>query len=43
MRRYTAVLEYEPEAQAYAVVVPALPGCTSQRDTVEEALADDRR
>ena len=42
MRRYTVVLEYDPEAQAYAVVVPALPGCTSQGDTVEEALAAAR-
>jgi predicted RNase H-like HicB family nuclease len=42
MRRYTVILEYDPEARAYSVVVPALPGCTSQGDTVEEALANAR-
>jgi predicted RNase H-like HicB family nuclease len=40
MRRYTVVLEYDPEAQAYSVVVPTLPGCTSQGDTVDEALTN---
>ena len=40
MRRYTVVLEYDAEAPGYSVVVPALPGCTSQGETVEEALAN---
>jgi len=40
MRRYTVILEYDPDAQAYAVTVPALPGCTSQGATIEEALAN---
>lgn len=40
MRRYTVVLEYDPEADAYSVTVPALPGCTSQGATVGEALAN---
>jgi antitoxin HicB len=40
MRHYTAILEYDPEAGAYSVTVPALPGCTSQGVTVEEALAN---
>jgi len=39
MRRYTIILEYDPEAGSYAVTVPALPGCTSQGDTIEEAIA----
>lgn len=38
MRRYTVVLEWDPKAPGYSVVVPALPGCTSQGATVEEAL-----
>lgn len=40
MRRYTVVLEYDPDARAYSVTVPALPGCTSQGETVEEALTN---
>jgi predicted RNase H-like HicB family nuclease len=39
LRRYTVVLEWDPEAPGYSVVVPALPGCTSQGQTVEEALS----
>ncbi len=42
MRRYTVVLEYGAEAKAYAVTVPALPGCTSQGDSVEDALGNVR-
>jgi antitoxin HicB len=40
MREYTVILEWDPDAQAYAAIVPALPGCTSQGRTVEEALAN---
>lgn len=40
MKRYTVILDYDPEVQAYAVTVPALPGCTSQGPSVEEALAN---
>ena len=40
VRRYTVILEYDPEATAYSVTVPALPGCTSQGATVEDALAN---
>jgi len=42
MRRYTVVLEFDPEVGSYAVIVPALPGCTSEGRTVEEALANAR-
>ncbi|MBI5563173.1 MAG: type II toxin-antitoxin system HicB family antitoxin [Deltaproteobacteria bacterium] len=35
------VLEPSDEG-GYTVVVPALPGCISEGDTVEEALADIR-
>ncbi len=39
--RYTAVLEREPDG-GYVVSVPALPGCVSQGDSREEALANIR-
>jgi antitoxin HicB len=35
--RYTVLLY--PEEGGYSVLVPALPGCVTQGDTVEEALA----
>jgi predicted RNase H-like HicB family nuclease len=37
--RYTLVLEREPEG-GYHVFCPALPGCHSQGDTVDEAIAN---
>lgn len=40
MRRYTVLLQFDPEASAYSVTVPALPGCTSMGATVEEALTN---
>ena len=33
MRPYTVLLEYDPEAAAYSVTVPASPGCTSMGGT----------
>ncbi|MBI2864349.1 MAG: type II toxin-antitoxin system HicB family antitoxin [Chloroflexi bacterium] len=42
MRKYSIILEYDAEANAYSVVVPALPGCTSQGDTIEDAIANAR-
>ena len=38
MRRYTVVLTPEVEDGGYSVSVPALPGCYSQGNTVEDAL-----
>lgn len=38
MRRYVVVLTPESEG-GYSVVVPSLPGCFTEGDTVEEALA----
>jgi predicted RNase H-like HicB family nuclease len=37
--RYTAVLLADPEEDGYTAFVPALPGCVSEGDTLEEALA----
>jgi predicted RNase H-like HicB family nuclease len=39
--RYTVVLEQEQDG-GYVASVPALPGCVSQGDTREEALANIR-
>jgi antitoxin HicB len=41
IRSYNVVLEPSPEG-GYVAVVPALPGCYSQGDTVDEALAGAR-
>ncbi len=38
---YTVVFEQEPDG-GYVVSIPALPGCVSQGDTREEALANIR-
>lgn len=35
-RRYTIVLEPDLEQGGYTVTVPALPGCVTQGETVEE-------
>ena len=40
MGRYTILLY--PEEGGYSVLVPLLPGCATQGDTVEEALANAR-
>jgi predicted RNase H-like HicB family nuclease len=37
--RYPAVVYKEPTG-GYSVICPALPGCHSQGDTLEEALAN---
>ena len=39
--RYTVLLEQEADG-GYIVSVPALPGCVSQGDTRDEALANIR-
>jgi predicted RNase H-like HicB family nuclease len=40
--RYTVVLFPEPEEGGFSVIVPALPGCVTQGDTLEEALTNAR-
>ena len=38
-RHYTIILYPEPEEGGYSVRVPALPGCVTQGETVEECIA----
>ncbi len=40
--RYEVILIPDDEAGGYTVEVPALPGCITEGDTVEEALANAR-
>ncbi len=42
MRRYTILLTPDTEDGGYVVDVPALPGCHTQGDTLEEAIANAR-
>jgi len=42
MRRYTLLLIPDPETGSYTVEVPVLPGCITEGDTVEEAIANAR-
>jgi antitoxin HicB len=37
--RFVVVLEPDHEVGGYNVVVPALPGCFTQGDTIDECLA----
>ena len=37
-RRYTVLLQPDLDEGGYTVTVPALPGCVSEGDTLEEAL-----
>lgn len=37
-RRFKVVLEWDEESGGYTVTVPALPGCITEGDTLEEAL-----
>ncbi len=36
--RYTIVLYPEPEEGGYSVLIPALPGCVTQGETVQECI-----
>lgn len=40
--RYTILLHPDEEQGGYWVTVPALPGCISQGDTLEEAITNAR-
>ena len=37
-RKYTIILEPDTEEGGYTVTVPALPGCITQGDTIEECI-----
>lgn len=39
MTRFTVVLTPEPDGTAWNVTVPALPGCRTWGETIEQALA----
>jgi antitoxin HicB len=38
-RHYTIILHPDPQEGGYTVTVPALPGCITQGETLEEAIA----
>lgn len=38
MRNYTIILEPDFEEGGYTVTVPALPGCITQGETVEQCI-----
>jgi antitoxin HicB len=38
MRKYTIILEPDTEVGGYTVTVPALPGCITQGETVEQCI-----
>lgn len=38
MRTYTIILEPDVEEGGYTVTVPALPGCITQGETVEQCI-----
>lgn len=38
MRQYTIILEPDTEEGGYTVTVPALPGCITQGDTIEQCI-----
>ena len=40
VRGYSVVLEPNDPEEGYTVTVPALPGCVSCGDTVEESLGE---
>ena len=42
MPQYSVVLIPEPEEGGYSVMVPMLPGCHTQGETVAEALTNAR-
>ena len=38
MKKYTLILEPDPEEGGYTVTVPALPGCITQGETIEQCI-----
>ena len=42
MRTYTVILTPDSERGGYTVRVPALPGCNTEGDSLEDALSNAR-
>ena len=42
MKRYSILLIQDPDDGGYTVMVPSLPGCITEGDTREEAMANAR-
>jgi predicted RNase H-like HicB family nuclease len=40
--RYISIIIPDPDDQGYTVTVPALPGCVTQGETLDEAFANAR-
>ncbi len=38
MRKYTIILDPDTEEGGYTVTVPALPGCITQGETIEQCI-----
>ena len=38
--KYTVILEPDDEGNGFTVEVPALPGCITEGDTIEDAMAN---
>ena len=39
VHHYTIILHPDPDEGGYTVTVPALPGCVTQGETIEEAIS----
>ena len=42
MRTYSIVVDPDPDDGGFTVTVPALPGCITQGESIEECLANAR-
>jgi antitoxin HicB len=42
LRKFKVLLEHNEDEEGYTVTVPALPGCITEGNTVEEALENAR-
>lgn len=38
MKQYTIILEPDTEEGGYAVIVPALPGCITQGESIQQCI-----
>ena len=42
LRKFKVIIEYDEDEGGYTVTVPALPGCITEGETVEEALENSK-